>query len=376
MPQVLHVATRKGLLTYTAAARGAWRIADTAFLGEPVSAVLADPRDGAIYAGLNLGHFGVKLHRSDDAGKSWTEVAPPAFAEEKDRPPPDPMSGEWPPKKEGPSVELIWTLVPGGPDRPGVLWAGTVPGGLFRSDDRGQSWQLVESLWNEPSRPRWFGGGYDRAGIHSVLVDPRDSDRLTIGISSAGIWRSADAGKSWALDGKGLRNAYMPPDKQHDPLTQDPHRLSACAANPDVVWCQHHNGIFRSVDGAKTFTEIEAEAPSRFGFAVAAHPGNEKTAWFVPAIKDQYRVAVDGKLCVMRTRDGGESFEAFSDGLPQADCFDLIYRHGLDLDSAAEHLAMGSTTGNLWVGSRDGETWTHVSGHLPPVYAVAWGGKD
>ncbi len=375
MPQVLHVATRKGLLSYAAAGRGAWRIARTSFLGEPVSAVMHDPRDGALYAALDLGHFGVKLHRSDDAGASWQEIAPPAYAEEKDQPPIDPMAGWPPPKKQGPSVALIWTLVPGGADQPGVLWAGTVPGGLFRSIDRGASWQLVESLWNDPSRAHWAGVVYDQAGMHSVLVDPRDSNRLTVAISTGGVWRTEDAGKSWTLFGNGMRAEYMPPDKTHDPLSQDVHRMQACAARPETVWVQHHNGIFRSDDGAATFTEITADAPSRFGFTVAAHPQDPKTAWFVPAIKDQYRVAVDGRLSVMRTRDGGQSFQTFSDGLPQADCFDLIYRHGLDLDGAAEHLAMGSTTGNLWVGREDGEKWTHVAGHLPPIYMVAWGAQ-
>jgi hypothetical protein len=374
MAQVLHVATRKGLLTFAPGAKGAWkRAGDIAFLGEPVSAVLHDARDGTLYAALDLGHFGVKLHRSDDDGKSWKELTPPQFAEEKDQPPPDPMAGWPPPKKEGPSVALIWTLVPGGADRPGRLWIGTVPGGLFRSDDRGDTWQLVESLWNDPSRPKWMGVVYDQAGMHSVLVDPRNSDRVTVAVSTGGVWRSEDAGKSWTLFGHGMRNEYMPPDKANDPLSQDVHRMAACAAQPETVWVQHHNGIFRSEDGGRNFTEITADAPSRFGFAVAAHPKDPKTAWFVPAVKDQYRVAVNGAMCVTRTTDGGKSFEALRDGLPQENCYDLIYRHGLALDRAAEHLAMGSTTGNLWVGRDDGARWTHVGGHLPPITAVAWG---
>jgi hypothetical protein len=285
------------------------------------------------------------------------------------------MSGEWPPKKEGPSVALIWTLAPGGADRPGRIWAGTVPGGLFRSEDRGESWQLVESLWNEPSRPKWMGVVYDQAGMHSVLVDPRDSDRVTVAISTGGVWRTEDAGGSWTLFGNGMRNEYMPPDKMRDPLSQDVHRMAACAVRPETVWVQHHNGIFRSEDGGLNFTEIEAEAPSRFGFTVAAHPKKPKTAWFVPAVKDQYRVAVDGRMVVTRTDDGGESFRAFSDGLPQENCFDLVYRHGLELDGAAAHLAMGSTTGNLWVGSEDGAKWAHVAGFLPPIYQVSWGAE-
>jgi len=371
--QNIHVASRKGLFTL-APDGDDWRIASHVFTGDPVTAVLEDPRDGTLYAALDLGHFGVKLHRSDDSGANWTEIAAPAFAEEKDRPPIDPMK-EWPPKKEGPSVAMIWTLAAGGPDRPGRIWAGTVPGALFRSDDRGETWQNVESLWNDPSRPKWMGVVYDQAGMHSVLVDPRSSDRLTVAISTGGVWRSEDAGESWTLFGHGMRAEYVPPDMVHNPLNQDVHRMQSCTAQPETVWVQHHNGIFRSTDGGRNFTEIEADAPSRFGFAVAAHPGDPETAWFVPAVKDQFRYATGGRMCVTRSSDGGQSFEVFSDGLPQENCFDLVYRHGLDVDGVGERLVMGSTTGNLWLGEAGGTKWRQLQAYLPPIYQVAWGAE-
>ena len=361
MPETLHAATRKGLLTFERAS-GGWRMTGTAFLGDPVSAVLPDGRDGAIYAALNLGHFGIKLHRSEDGGATWREMPVPAFA-----PVAEPKEGE-----KGPSVSVIWTLAAGGADRSGLLWAGTLPGGLFRSTDRGETWTLVESLWNQPARAKWFGGGYNEPGIHSICVDPRDSRRLLLGVSCGGVWISEDAGESWRQGGAGLRAEYMPPDLAYDPVTQDPHRLAQCPAAPDVVWCQHHNGIFRSDDGGENFVEIENAKPSRFGFAVAVHPEDARTAWFVPAVKDERRVPVDQRFVVSRTRDGGASFEILGDGLPPPPSFDLVYRHGLAVDASGRTLAMGSTTGNLWIGESGGERWTQVSGHLPPIAQVAW----
>lgn len=356
----LLVGTRKGLLTYGLKA-GTWQLADTAFLGEPVSAVLSDPRDGTLYVALNLGHFGVKFHRSDDRGKSWTELPAPAFA----------PAGKGEDVADAPSVSLVWTVVPGGPDRPGELWAGTIPGGLFRSSDRGESWALVESLWKHPSREKWLGGGYDDPGIHSICIDPRDSRNIVLGVSTGGVWRSDDAGDSWTI-ATGMRNAYMPPGQEYDPIFQDAHRLSACAADPDTIWCQHHNGIFRSTDGARSFTEITTAKPSVFGFAVAAHPADPDTAWFVPAVKDECRIPVDRKLVVSRTRDGGQTFEILSSGLPDVESFDLVYRHGFCLDPDAGRFAMGSTTGNLWIGDDYGDTWLPVANHLPPIAQVAW----
>lgn len=148
--------------------------------------------------------------------------------------------------------------------------------------------------------------------------------------------------------------------------------MASPKADPDVIWLQHHNGIFRSIDGGLTFKEIKKVKPSVFGFAVAAHPHDAKTAWFVPGIKDMYRVPVDGRLVVTRTTDGGRTFEALGNGLPRKNCFDLVYRHGLDVDGEGEHLAMGSTTGNFSIGDRAGKRWHHVAGHLPPIAAVAW----
>src|SRR5204863_3740843 len=136
----------------------------------------------------------------------------------------------------------------GGQTHPDRLWIGAIPAGLVRSDDRGETWQLVSSLWNVPERKRWFGGGYDAAGIHSVSPDPRDDDRLFLAISCGGVWESNDAGESWSVLGKGLFAPYVPPEHAEDSAIQDPHRVVRCASAPDVMWMQHHAGIYRSAD--------------------------------------------------------------------------------------------------------------------------------
>ncbi|WP_428421748.1 WD40/YVTN/BNR-like repeat-containing protein [Methylibium sp.] len=363
MSNRLWIATRKGLLGWHRDTAG-W-VPDTAahFLGDPVSQVLHDARDGALYAALNLGHFGCKLRRSDDGGANWHELPAPAYPkkpEDSDDPTP------W-------DLKLIWSLAAGGADQPGVLWAGTLPGGLFRSADRGASWALVESLWQRPERREWFGGGYDHPGIHSILVDPRDSRRLLLGISCGGVWRSEDGGASWALSAQGMRAAFMPPERAYEQNIQDPHRVVQCAAAPDTLWAQHHNGIFVSHDGARSWQELERAGPSVFGFAVAVHPREPGMAWFVPAVKDECRVPVDGRLVVTRTRDGGMCFETLARGLPPAPAYDLVYRHALVVDASGERLAMASTSGNLWLSENGGEDWRCLSTHLPPVSALAFG---
>jgi hypothetical protein len=356
MSQRLLCATRKGLFEF-ARHDGDWAVERTSFLGSPVSMVLADPRDGALYAALDLGHFGVKLHRSEDGGAHWSELTTPSYAG---------IDAE---AADPPSLKLIWSLEAAGADQPGVLWAGTLPGGLFRSPDRGETWTLNRALWDDPSRKGWFGGGYDQPGIHSICIDPHDSGRLAIAISTAGVWESQDGGDSWRLGGKGLRAAYVPPEQAFEPLAQDIHRLVRCPSAPDRFWLQHHNGVFRGTDGVSQWRELEPPV-SNFGFAVAVHPHSPDTAWFVPAVKDEFRYPVDGRMVVNRTTDGGLSFETLSVGLPQRDAYDLVYRHGLDVDETGERLAMGSTTGGLWFSDNGGERWAQAPVRLPPIYAV------
>lgn len=377
MDDRLLVATRKGLFALRPGAEGRWTLGQPDFIGEPVSMVLPDPRDGSVYAALNLGHFGVKLHRRRAGMAAWEECGVPTYPQQPadeadsgdradaDAATPGPPSPAW-------TLQQIWSLEAGGAEEPGVLWAGTIPGGLFRSVDGGDSWALNRALWDCPECREWFGGGYDAPGIHSVMVDPRDSRHVTIGVSCGGVWQSTDGGASWRVTAEGMEADYMPPERRGDANVQDPHRVVQCAANPDVLWVQHHCAIFRSTNGGMHWQRLEAQ-PSSFGFAVAVHPHEPDTAWFVPAVKDACRLPVDGRLVVTRTRDGGRTFEALSNGLPPAPASDLVYRHGLAVDQTGTRLAMGSTTGALWTSADGGDSWQLVSAHLPPIYCVRFG---
>jgi hypothetical protein len=363
MSDTLLVATRKGLFTVSRKRRQ-WAISAVDFLGDNVSICLADCRDGQRYAALDHGHFGVKLHRSKATG--WEEIAAPTY-------PPKPEGHEETDMWGRPlnwSTARIWALEPGGADQPGVLWCGTIPGGLFRSTDYGASWEMMRALWDHPKRKQWSGGGADLPGLHSICVDPRNSQRVWISVSIGGIWFTEDGGESWRQRGHGMRAEYAPPEQTHDPAVQDVHRLVQCPAEPQRMWVQHHNGIFVSSDEGKTFTEITGVEPSTFGFAVVVHPREPDTAWFIPEIKDEKRVPREGKLVVTRTLNGGKSFDVLGNGLPQSHAYDIVYRHAFAVNLNGDYLAFGSTTGGLWVSEDQGESWACVTHTLPPIHAV------
>jgi photosystem II stability/assembly factor-like uncharacterized protein len=363
----LHLGTRKGHFAVEKNG-GGWRITRSSFLGVQVPMLLPDARDNQLYAAVEHGHFGTKVHASSDGGATWEERACPAYP-----PKPEGTPDILCPMRQTPvpwNLEKIWSLEAGGADELGVLWCGTIPGGLFKSTDGGATWNLVESLWNRPERAKWFGGGYDWPGIHSICVDPRNSKRVVLAISCGGVWETLDGGETWNRYGKGLFADFMPPGEEEDLDGQDPHRIDACASNPDTVWMQHHCGIFRSKDGGRTWQRFENGNPAVFGFAVSVHPQKPETAWFVPGVKDDMRMPVNGALCVMRTQDDGKTFEPLRTGLPQENAYHLIYRHCLDVTPDGRTLAMGSTTGSVWISEDSGDSWTRVSAELPPIFCV------
>jgi photosystem II stability/assembly factor-like uncharacterized protein len=169
-----------------------------------------------------------------------------------------------------------------------------------------------------------------------------------------------------------MRADYLPTEEAGDPNTQDPHRMVQCAAHPDVLWVQHHCGIYRSIDGGRQWQPIPAPAPSGFGFAVACDPANPRRAWFAPAKADIHRYPVEGRMVVTRTDDGGASFEGFDEGLPHTHAYHLVYRHSLEVAQDGRTLALSSTTGGLWISADAGERWQCLSRDLPPVAAVGW----
>ena len=337
------------------------------FEGDNCTLSFADSRDGCLYVALDHGHFGVKLHRSDDGGASWKEITVPSYPEK----PEDYVDAMQPAMGPPPewTLKLIWSIVAADPEVAGTLWCGTLPGGLFYSNDKGESWELNRPLWDDPQRGEWFGGGMMIPGLHSICVDPLDCKHVVLGISCGGVWHTHDGGKSWKVGCKGMTADFMPEERQEDENIQDPHFLVQCKADPDRMWVQHHCGIFRSDDAGVTWTEIEEAGPSTFGFAVAVHPNNPDTAWFVPGVNDEKRIPVDGKFVVTRTDDAGASFEVQSEGLPEP-AYDVVFRHAFAVDETGDFLVLGSTTGALFFTTNGGVQWENVSSHLPQIYAV------
>ncbi len=359
MEPKLLVGTSKGLVTFDNT-RQRWTATAVHFPGLSISVAYVDHRTNTWWVGISHRHWGEKLYYSKSEGKSWDEVQTPGYANFFYRP------------GKPASLKKIWTLQHAGHDRPGGLWMGTEPGGLFYSDDYGKSFHLIESLWNHDSRMdsnQWFGAGKDYPFIHSIVLDPRDSNHVYVGVSCAGVFETRDGGGSWRAKNEGLIAAYLPNPKAE--VGHDPHRLLLCPAQPDIIWQQNHCGIFRTTNGGELWEDVSGnEGFPKYGFALAIDDMDPQTAWVIPARSDEQRIPVDLKLTVCKTTDSGKNWVSVSLGLPDLTTFDLVLRHSFVKRKST--LAFGTNNGNLYLSDDGGNSWRVISHNLAMVNYLAF----
>jgi photosystem II stability/assembly factor-like uncharacterized protein len=356
---VLVVGTRKGLfLLRSDAQRDAWQVAGPFLNGIEVHHAAIDRRDAKLYATANNPWFGNNVAASPDLGKTWRE-------------------GQYAPKfpeDAGRSVERLWRLEPGRDSQPGVLFCGVDPGCLFRSDDGGVTWVEETALNNHPTRDKWSPGAGGLI-VHSIVLDPVDANRMWVAISAAGVFRTQDRGASWQPVNTSLKNIaakYDPNADTYPEAGQCVHHLVHAAGNGDRLYAQTHWGTYRSDDGASSWTEITEGLPSDFGMVMAAHPSDPDTAFVLPLQGAEFRVPPEGKLRVYRTQDAGKSWQTMSKGLPQDNAYMGTYREAMSTDSLSPAgVYFGTNTGHVYASADDGESWRRITADLPPVSSVS-----
>lgn len=350
------VGTVKGAFLLKASkGRARWERLGPFFRGEAVYALALDQRAGRqrLFAGPESAHWGATLHSSDDLGKTWNKPAsaPIRF-----------------PEATGAALKRIWQIAPGRSGEPNVLYCGVEPAALFESHDSGASWSLVDGLWNHPHRKDWQPGGGGMC-LHTVIPDPTQPRRLFVAVSTAGVYRSDDAGRSWRTAHKGVRAQFLP--DPHPEFGQCVHKIAAHHALPGRLYLQNHWGLYRTDDAGDSWTDVANGVPSDFGFALAAHPHDPDTAYIVPIESDAFRCTPEGKLRVYRTRDAGRSWKPLTRGLPQKNALETILRDALATDSHdPAGVYFGTRSGKVYGSADDGATWKLLADGLPGVVCV------
>ncbi len=348
----LLVGTRKGLFALEGDPGSPFELTARAFAGDPVEYALRDARSGRVLASVTSPFYGPKLYYSDGVGGDWEQAAGVALPEGGDA-----------------ALERIWVIVPGAAE--GTVYAGGDPGVLFESRDGGASFSLNRALFEHPTRGDWEPGAGGLC-LHSIVTWPGEPDRLAVGISAAGVWLTDDGGASWRRGNEGLVARYLPEDAPPGPVPLCVHRLQRAVKRPERIFMQFHGGVYRSDDAGQTWNDIADGLPSDFGFPLALDPADPDSAYVIPLTADTDRVTPDSRVRVYETRDGGSSWTARGDGLPQEHAYLTILREAFDWSGAGEGLELyfGATSGDLFGSGDAGASWFEAATRLPPVLSV------
>lgn len=351
---VLLAGTRKGLFVGRSdASRREWAWDAPSFAMEEVYSVAIDARSPAprLFVGSTSMPYGPQVHWSDDLGGTWSSAVEGAV-----RLPPD----------AGASIERIWQLQPS-PADPNVVWAGTQPSALFRSGDRGETFELVRSLWDHPHRPEW-GEGFGGQAIHTVVPHPTDPQVVTVAMSTGGVYRSTDGGASWQPHNRGITTDFLPGEAPE--FGQCVHKVAVDAGDPDRLYAQNHGGVFRSDDAGRSWQRISAGLPADFGFPIVAHPHRPGTIYVYPLVDGAERFAPGGHPAVWRSTDAGETWHETGPGLPD-EAWTAVLRDGFSADQAdPAGLYIGTRHGAVWASRDEGDSWNEIRTNLPDVLSV------
>jgi len=380
--------TRKGAFILTSdGKREKWSVDGPHFGGWEIYHVKGSPVDpNRLYASQTSAWFGQIIQRSDDGGRTWFQ--PGTKPGEPTRTPEGMPMGEsnkfvydtspgtgrpltthqWYDGSQHPwEFKRVWHLEPSLTD-PDTVYAGVEDAALFRTTDGGKTWRELAGLRGHGTGPQWSPGA-GGMGLHTILLDERNRDRMYVAISAAGVFRSDDAGKAWRPVNRGLVSQYIP-----DPNAEVGHCVHHVAmhrSRPEVLFMQKHWDVTRSDNGGESWREISGNLPTDFGFVIDVHAHEPETVYVVPIKSDSEHYPPEGKLRVYRSRAGGNEWEALTKGLPQRDCYVNVLRDAMAVDSLDPcGVYFGTTGGQVYASADAGDSWAPIVRDLPGVLSV------
>jgi photosystem II stability/assembly factor-like uncharacterized protein len=381
------VGTRKGAFILTSDGnRKRWKVNGPHFMGWEIYHLKGSPADpNRLYASQTSGWFGQIIQRSDDGGKRWHQPGTPAG--EPTTTPEGMPKGEsnkfvydTSPETGRPltthmfydgtqhpwEFKRVWHIEPSLTD-PDVAYAGVEDAAIFRTTDGGKTWHEIAAL-RAADGEKWTPGA-GGMGLHTILLDPTNPNRIYIAISAAGAFRTDDGGKSWKPINRGLRSQYIPDPEAE--IGHCVHRIALHPSRPDVLFMQKHWDVMRTDNAGDQWTEVSGNLPSDFGFPVEVHAHEPETIYVVPIQNDSEHIPVGGKLRVYRSRSGGNEWEPLTKGLPQKHCYVNVLRDSMAVDSLDPGgIYFGTTGGQVYASPDGGDKWTPIARHLPPVLSV------
>jgi photosystem II stability/assembly factor-like uncharacterized protein len=250
---------------------------------------------------------------------------------------------------------------------PDTVYAGVEDAALFRSTDGGKNWHELPALRAQQGA-NWSPGA-GGMGLHTILIDRKNQDRIYIAISAAGAFRTDDGGKNWKPINRGLNSRYIP-----NPTAEIGHCVHRIAFHPDkpnTLFMQKHWDVLRTDDAGENWHEVSGNLPTDFGFVVDVHAHEPETIYVIPIKSDAEHYVPDGKLRVYRSKTGGNEWAPLTKGLPQEHCYVNVLRDAMSIDQLDScGVYFGTTGGQVYASADAGESWSPIVRDLPAVLSV------
>jgi photosystem II stability/assembly factor-like uncharacterized protein len=378
------VGTHKGAFILAAdGKRQNWEISGPFFAGWEIYHMKGSPAEpNRIFASQTSGWFGQIIQRSSDGGKTWEmpggeklpEPGPPAGQSNKFVYDTSPETGkpltthQWYDGTQHPwEFKRVWHIEPSLTD-PDTAYAGVEDAALFCTTDGGRSWHELAGLRGHGTGPKWQPGA-GGLGLHTIILDSSNPQRIFIAISAAGAFRTDDGGKTWKPINRGLRSQYIP--DQTAEVGHCVHHVAMHQKRPGVLFMQKHWDVMRSDNAGDSWTEVSGNLPTDFGFVIDVHAHEPETIFVVPIKSDSEHFPLEGALRVYRSKAGGNQWEALTKGLPQKNCYVNVLRDAMAVDSLDScGVYFGTTGGQVYASPDAGETWAPIARDLPAVLSV------
>ncbi len=334
----LLVGTAKGVTLLEKAPGSDWKISGTTLEGSHISSMLIDPVRGGTYAGVHRG----TVFYSPDLGKTWEA------------------------RGEGININHVYSLVSTAENGQPIVYAGTEPPNLFRSRDEGKSWEEMPGWRDMKGKDKWvFPMPPHIPHAKSLAVDPRDPNKLYVGVEQAGLFKTDDGGKTWYE-----HDSYSKPT---DESYRDVHQCVLRPNHPDEVYMTTGMGLYRSLDGGKNWDHVT----SRHGFPIGYpdklifSPTDDRTIYMAGSFSNPgtWIKSHTANAAVLVSHDLGATWAPASNGMPSPMTANL---EAMCLYAGPTGFSLfgGATDGTVYCSDDGGENWRLIASDLAPVSKV------